>query len=309
MSAQTHPNGYVDPNWPDPNGSQEYIPHSHPKPQANTPTSAPIIIYGYLPSFPLALFATLLFLLSLLLHTVQLLHHRTLYFATIPIALLLEVLGYIFRCLSARQDPYSVIWFVLQYFFIVTAPVFLSAGIYAVLSVLINRVGRQYSPLKPKVVLGVFISSDAVMTVVQIVGAAMIGAAESKNRNPNTGKNILLAGLCIQVFSFFVFLGLLSVFLKRSWKVLSGKRGKRGKRGFIVTFVLATLLVYLRTCFRLAEVAQGVKKYLFTHEDYFACLEFAPIAGAMVLFNVWHPGRCLKKDDAEVAERVEQAKA
>jgi hypothetical protein len=194
---------------------------------------------------------------------------------------------------------------VLQYFFIVTAPVFLSAGIYAVISVLINRVGEEYSPLKPKVVLGAFITSDAAMTVVQIVGAAMIGTAESKNRNPNTGKNILLAGLCIQVFSFFVFLGLLGVFLKRSWKVLLGKRGKRG---FIVAFVLATLLVYLRTCFRLVEVAQGVKKYLFTHEDYFACLEFAPIAGAMMLFNVWHPGRCLKKDDAEVVERVEQAK-
>ena len=25
MSAQGHPNGYIDPNWPDPNGSQEYV--------------------------------------------------------------------------------------------------------------------------------------------------------------------------------------------------------------------------------------------------------------------------------------------
>jgi len=30
MSAQGHPNGYVDPNWPDPNGSQEQAPHVHP---------------------------------------------------------------------------------------------------------------------------------------------------------------------------------------------------------------------------------------------------------------------------------------
>ncbi len=190
----------------------------------------------------------------------------------------------------------------LQYFFIVTAPVFLSAGIYAILSVLITRVGKEYSPIPPKWVLGVFISSDAVMTVVQIIGAAMIGAAESKNKDPTAGKNILLAGLAIQVFSFFIFLSLLSVFLTKSREVLWGASGKDGRKVFLVAFVLATVLVYLRTCFRLAEVAQGVKAYLFTHENYFACLEFAPIAGAMLLFNFWHPGRCLKKRFEEVIE-------
>ena len=130
----------------------------------------------------------------------------------------------------------------LQYFFIVTAPVFLSAGIYAVLSVLINKVGKEHSPIPPKMVLAVFISSDAVMTVVQICGAAMIGAAESKNKDPTTGKNILMAGLCVQVISFFVFLVLLGVFLRKSRKVLWQQKGKKA---FIVAFVAATMLVYL----------------------------------------------------------------
>ena len=229
------------------------------------------------------------------MHAYQIIRYRTLYLCTIPIALILEVLGYVFRSLSARQDPYSLIWFVLQYFFIVTAPVFLSAAIYAVLSVLINKVGKKYSPIPPKLVLGVFISSDAVMTVVQICGAAMIGAAESKDKDPTTGKNILMAGLAVQVFSFFIFLILLGVVLWRSRNALLGLRA------FIFAFVAATMLVYVRTCFRLAEVAQGVKAYLFTHEDFFACLEFAPIAVAMLLFNVFHPGRYLRKESDEVA--------
>lgn len=184
-----------------------------------------------------------------------------------------------------------MIWFVLQYFFIVTAPVFLSAGIYAVLSVLINRVGPRYSPIPPKWVLGVFISSDVVTTIIQILGAALIGHSESKNENPMLGRNILLAGLAFQVFSFLTFLFLLSLFLMKGWKVV----WQKGRRGFLVAFVAATLLVYLRTCFRLAEVGQGVKKYLFTHEAFFAGLEFAPIAGATVLLIGWHPGRCLKR--------------
>lgn len=192
----------------------------------------------------------------------------------------------------------------LQYFFIVTAPVFLSAAIYAVFSVLIKRVGKEYSLLSPKLVLVIFVSSDAVMTVIQIVGAALIGAAESKNEDPNTGRLILMVGLAIQVASFFVFLILLGDFLRRSKKVLWNGHGEMGgKRGFIVVFVTATLLVYLRTCFRLAEVSEGVTSYLFTHEAFFACLEFAPIAGAMFLFNIWHPGRCLNVDVAEVGRR------
>jgi len=59
-----------------------------------------------------------------------------------------EVVGYIFRCLSARVNPYKVSYFVVQYFFIVVAPVFFAAGIYTVLSVLINTTGRQYAPSK-----------------------------------------------------------------------------------------------------------------------------------------------------------------
>lgn len=269
----------------------------HRFPDKLTTSSAPVIIYGYTPSFALALFAVLLFTLSLTLHSYQILCYRTFYLCTLPVALLLEVLGYIFRSLSARQDPYAVTWFVLQYFFIVTAPVFLSAGIYSVLSVLIEKVGREYSPIPPKVLLGVFISSDAVMTVVQICGAAMIGAAESKQKDPTTGKNILMAGLTVQVFVFFIFLILLGVFLWESKNVLWRQKGRKA---FIVAFVVVTVLVYLRTCFRLAEVAQGVKAYLFTHENFFACLEFAPIAGTMLLFNIFHPGRCLKNPSEEV---------
>lgn len=94
------------------------------------------------------------------------------------------------------------------------------------------------------------------------------------------------------MFTFFVFIVLTSLFLYRVWKhkVMTADRQMRV---FIAAFLLATLLVYLRTCFRLAETAQGLEKDLSTHEVYFACLEFAPIAGAVLLFNVWHPGRCL----------------
>ena len=171
---------------------------------------------------------------------------------------------------------------------------FISAAIYAILSVLINRVGRQYSPiLPPKWILGIFITSDVVCTAVQICGAALIGVAESNERDPTMGNNILLAGLCLQVFVFFIFISLLVLFLQKSRKVIF--HVGKGIKAFLAAFGAATLLVYLRTCFRLCETALGVDSYLFTTEKYFAGLEFVPILLAAWLFNAFHPGRSLRK--------------
>lgn len=91
----------------------------------------------------------------------------------------MEIVGYVFRILSSQDNPYSVPWFVAQYFCIVVAPVMFSAAIYAVASVLINTYGREYAPLPPKLVLAVFITCDVVATVVQVAGAALVGVSRA----------------------------------------------------------------------------------------------------------------------------------
>jgi hypothetical protein len=89
----------------------------------------------------------------------------------------MEIAGYVFRILAFQVDPYSVINFVIQYFFIVVAPVFFSAPIYAIISVMVDRVGREYAPLPPKVIVWIFVTCDTIATVVQVTGSALIGAA------------------------------------------------------------------------------------------------------------------------------------
>ena len=214
----------------------------------------------------------------------------------------MEVVGYVFRILSSQQDPYSVPWFVVQYFFIVVAPVFFSAGIYTIVSVLINTYGRRYAPLPPKVVLGVFLSCDIVATIVQIAGAALVGVAYSNRKDPTTPNNILLAGLAFQVFSFAIFLLLLSWTL---WKARESP--VKVSKAFLVALITATLAVYLRTCFRLAETAEGLMQFLSTHEAFFGSLEFAPIVVAVYLFTYYHPGRYLKASIGSKKTREDDA--
>jgi hypothetical protein len=229
-----------------------------------------------------------LFFIALVLHLWLLLRYRTWYFCTVLIGTTMEVVGYIFRILASRINPYSVAYFVGQYFCIVVAPVFYSAAIYTLISVMINHVGRQYSPLPPKVILWIFIVSDVIATIIQIAGAALVGSAYSNGKDPNTPNNILLAGLAFQVFTFGLFIVLFIWFLTKARTQLN-----TALKVFAAAVFVATLAVYLRTCIRLAETAEGLLEFLSTHEVIFGCLEFAPIIIAVYIFVYWHPGRWL----------------
>lgn len=235
-----------------------------------------------------------------------------------------EIAGYIARCLSAKKDPYHLLYFILNYFFIVTAPVFLAAGIYTLLSGLIARdnLDLDHSPsstseskgktaktkskkgihsrLPPRLIITFFVVSDVIATIVQVAGAALIGISYSKRRDPTTANNILLGGLAYQVFSMGVFVVLVASYMyaRLSSGAVAVAVAEKKKRkttttstAFCAAFVVSTLAVYLRTCFRLAETAEGLGGKLQTNEVYFACLEFAPVALAVVLLSVWHPGK------------------
>jgi hypothetical protein len=221
-------------------------------------------------------------------------------------------------------DPYRVNFFVIQYFFIVVAPVLFSASIYVILSVLITRTGPQFSPIPPRAILWAFVVSDIVATVIQIVGSALIGVSESRRKDPTFANNILLSGLAVQVFSFLIFVLLYTAFLWQARSVLfTGRKTapearqstasypsdsekvvsaneRTGDRpavplAFLIALSIATLAVYMRTCYRLSETAQynyGSKAHN-VKEAYFGGLEFAPIVVCVYLLGFWQPGRCL----------------
>jgi RTA1 like protein len=240
------------------------------------------------PSFALGVLGVALFTIALFLHAYLLFRHRTWYFSTVLIGTVMEIIGYVFRILAAKINPYAVSYFVAQYFCIVVAPVFYSAAIYTILSVMINRIGRQFSPLTPKVILWIFIVCDVVATVVQITGASLVGSAYGSGKDPNIPNNILLAGLAFQVFTFAVFILCFLIFVWRARNALTP-----ALKIFSGAVFVATMAVYLRTCIRLAETAEGLLKFLSTHEAIFGCLEFLPIIVAVYIFIYWHPGRWL----------------
>ena len=112
---------------------------------------------------------------------------------------------------------------------------------------------------------------------------------QSDREDPTDANNILLGGLAYQVFSMGIFVILSATFVFRARAAIREAQLSL----FSLVFCVAAVLVYLRTCFRLAETAQGLSGELQTNEVYFACLEFVPVAIAVVLYAVWFPGRCV----------------
>jgi hypothetical protein len=68
----------------------------------------------YTPSLVVGVLGVVLFAIGLAAHLSLLLRHRTWYFSTVVVGTAMEIVGYSFRILSSQQNPYSVIWFVVQ---------------------------------------------------------------------------------------------------------------------------------------------------------------------------------------------------
>ncbi len=243
---------------------------------------------------------------------IQMLRFKTWSLGPLTFACILEVLGYVFRTLSSQQDPYSIIWFVLQYFLIVVAPVFISVSIYVCITQLIQRASAcgydtTLRPwVNPKWILWGFITVDAVTTVLQIAGAAMIGSFESKGKDPAKGNHILLAGLAIQSFALTIFVVLVVVFRTSIGRDEATKALVKQRNAFIVALFAASFLIYFRTVFRLAETAQGVFGNASTHEVFFGTFEFAPVVAAVGTLAFWHPGRWFSPTDSMSKEKGSQ---
>ncbi|KAJ9105387.1 hypothetical protein QFC21_001757 [Naganishia friedmannii] len=298
------------------------------RPQPLPDGEASISIYNYVPSMALGVLAAALFAVAFIGHTYFWVRGRGIrwFQGLMAFGCAMEVVGYGFR-IKSHKNPFLVIPFVIQYFFIVCAPVFFSAALYLSLQYAINvsPANLRVSPVK-KAFVAIFITIDSVTTVIQIVGAALIGVAESKNSRGETSSltskqanNILLAGLALQCASFLVFLSILTIIIwrlrdhaeypkatsrhhalvevssdlpksdnktKESIRGTTDTNGHTYTKTFLVVLYVTSFLIFLRTIYRLAETAEGVWGKASSYEWLFGLLEFAPVIVAVLMWLV-----------------------
>jgi RTA1 like protein len=184
------------------------------------------------------------------------------------------------------------------------APAFMAGGIYLCLRRIVYTFGPANSRISPEAYTRIFIPCDFISLLMQAAGGGLASAESHSGKSPDTGDNIMVAGLAFQVLTLAIFICLCLDFgfntLKR-WKELgegaldpqhAQLRSSRKFKGFLVALALSTICILIRSVYRVAEMGEGWTGHLIKQQWLFFGLEGIMVIVAVISLNVFHPAVC-----------------
>ncbi|KAH8781946.1 RTA1 like protein-domain-containing protein [Hyaloscypha finlandica] len=264
------------------------------------------LLYHYNPSKVAAIVFIALFGITTILHIFQLSRKRTWYFIPFVIGGLFETIGYVGRAISSTQSPnWSTGPYICQSLLLLLAPALFAASIYMVLGrIIVLTDGEAHSPIRVKWLTKVFVAGDVISFLAQSAGGGMLAKATSDS-GVKLGQNVITGGLGIQVLFFGLFILVAGIFNYRLRAVpsLRSKQLSVPWQSYLFVLYGASLMIMIRSVFRIVEYVIGQDGYLLDHEVFLYVFDAALMFLTMVLFNVYHPSRIINKGEMEHHER------
>lgn len=125
----------------------------------------------------------------------------------------------------------------------------------------------------------------------------MASVSSQDGDTPTLGTNIMLAGLSFQVFTLAMFMLLTAEYALRVTRNKDALNSTHAKlraskkfRGFLCALALSTVLIMIRSIYRVIELAQGWNGQLIGDQTLFFVLEGIMVILAVLILNVFHPG-------------------
>ncbi|OJJ68908.1 hypothetical protein ASPBRDRAFT_132253 [Aspergillus brasiliensis CBS 101740] len=278
-------------------------------------------LYRYTPSSVAAGIFVALFLLTTIYHAYQLWRGRAWYFIAFVIGGIFQIIGYICRIL-AHSHKESVPIYSVQTILILLAPPLYAASIYMVLGRLITFLRAEKLSLVPvRWMTKIFVVGDVIGFVAQAAGGGIMASGTIEDYK--LGEHVTVAGLAVQLAFFSVFIVTCGIFHRRIRQrpteevaAISARLREHHRWGWetvLAGLYAASLLILVRSIFRIIEYAQGNGGYLISHEAFMYVFDSTLMFLAMVVMNVCHPSMILvgsqKGRDAEmrVLESDEQS--
>ncbi|KAH6896527.1 RTA1 like protein-domain-containing protein [Thelonectria olida] len=252
--------------------------------------------YHYNPSLAAAVFLILLFTAATIRHLQLLVRERTWYFTPFVIGCLFEAGGHVGRAIGARQTPdWTLYPYLIQSLLTLLGPTLFAAAIYMVLGRLIRLLGAEsYSMIRPKWLTKFFLLGDVLSFLGQSGGGGILATAKTES-SQNLGNKVILLGLGIQVVFFGFFIVVTVVFHHRINKHPTPKSYSVGTPWKLFLWVLyaSSVLIMIRSIFRMIEYAGGSNGTLMQKEIYVYVFDSVLMLIVAVLFAVYHPSRIL----------------
>ncbi|TDZ48375.1 Protein RTA1 [Colletotrichum trifolii] len=243
-------------------------------------------LYRYTPSLAAAVVSVIVFAALTVLHTWRLWKAKAFYFTAFTVGGVFQTIGYAGR-IWGHYDKFSLGGFIIQAILILVAPALYAASIYMILGRLIRTVKAEHLSLVPvRWVTRIFVTGDVVAFGFQAGGGGIQAAGTLEMYE--MGEKIIIAGLFVQifVFGFFVITSVLfHVRLLRSPTDTAITGGIPWRRYLSVLYV-TSIIILVRSIFRVVEYLQGNSGYLISHELFLYLFDALLMALVMAVFSV-----------------------
>ncbi|KAF2666302.1 RTA1-domain-containing protein [Microthyrium microscopicum] len=247
-------------------------------------------LYRYKPSLPAAIVFTILFALVTSLHGYQMIRTRTWFYIPFFIGGLCEVIGYIFRAINASEafEAWSLTPFILQSVLPLVAPALFAASIYMELARIVEVVkGDALLFIRRQWLTRIFVTGDVISFFMQGGGGGLMG---SKMINTiNIGQKVIVGGLFVQITFFGIFVLAATIFHYRLLRNPTQRSHEVPWTKHMVAMYVVSVLIMIRSIFRVAEFLQGNDGYLMHHEFFIYIFDAALMLCVMLCMNWAHP--------------------
>ncbi|KAG8878900.1 hypothetical protein FRB98_005913 [Tulasnella sp. 332] len=200
----------------------------------------------------------------------------------------------------------------------------MTAAFFFIFVRIIRIIGPEYSRLSPRICTYLFVGTDVTALLIQPIGGAMAATANTPSGSA-TGAHVMVGGIILQMVAITVY-ALTSVeyfwrvykerplfarptnesdisMASRSGTPRSGDVEKTESHGLanltgnvrtmVLGLIIATVLVYIRSIYRTAELLDGWGGPIITNQTLSDLLDGVPVFLAMAALNVFHPGRLI----------------
>ncbi|KAH7112498.1 putative RTM1-like protein [Dendryphion nanum] len=266
-------------------------------------------LYRYDPSMAAAVIFIILFLLITVVHAYQLMRTRAWILIPFVIGGFFQCIGYIGRAKSAAESPdWKVPTYSLQTILLLVAPALYAASIYMMLGrIILLTDGETHSIIRKRWLTKIFVVGDVVSFLMQGAGGGIMASGTISALE--TGENIIIGGLVVQLLFFGCFMVTSAIFHMRMRKIptttiLTQSMPWERQLGALYG---AGMLIFVRSLFRLIEYAQGNDGYLISHEVFLYVFDSTLMLATMVLLAWIHPSEItarLKNGNGRAVRRV-----
>ncbi|KAK1447479.1 hypothetical protein CMEL01_09318 [Colletotrichum melonis] len=245
-------------------------------------------LYRYTPSLPAAIGSAAVFAVLTILHFWRLYRARAVYFTAFALGGVFQTIGYCGRIWS-HFDTMAIGGFVMQAILILVAPALYAASIYMILGRLIRTLRADNLSLLPVPwVTKIFVTGDVVSFTMQAGGGGIQAAGTLELYD--IGEKIIIVGLLVQivVFGFFIITTILFHHRISRKPTSVAIEGIVPWRRYLWVLYITSLIILVRSVFRVIEYLQGNRGYLISHEIFLYIFDTVLMVAVMAIFLVWY---------------------